>query len=696
MRYLITLSLLLILSLVSAQIVVNGNWNNYLNNAQDWGGGEDYPRLVTYSKVDFKTGKIKFVKTKNELKEALKNAKPGQIIYIDDNVEIDLSGEKELNLNEGVTLASGRGKNGSLGALLYCTNLNESYNLFHLRNNNTRITGLRLRGPDPYEKPPHGEKDVPACILIGDDFAFNEENNGDLSIIKTLYIEVDNNEIWAWPRCCVGLNGASEAVVRYNYIHNNLRDYDGHGFGYGIEVNRGHLLVEKNIFSSNRHDIASNGHPLSNYTFRNNLVLQGGTHHSIDVHGWFESATISKTVPSPNGIGTTTIKVADPTHRKPNGTCYAGNNFIVEGNIILEDFNWFKSTFWAYNMLIRGIPEGSVQVRNNKFAQHKNVAIGQAPDGGLDVSNRIANVFDVGVFSKTKISIADDNQFGVDYSNAIFVAFSGRNYWTFRKFESLPLVNSKTWSGVTVSTPNMAVGDFDGDGKADLFYADGQKWFVSNKGKSDFQIVNQANVRLDELQLGDFDGDGKTDVLYKNNENFYFAKSATTLWNPLIASTDKINNVRLGDFNGDGKTDIFRKIGDKWEVSYSGIEAWKSINVSNANVTDLLFGDFNGDKKTDILWVHDGKWLVSWAAQTQWEQINTSDMNISSLKIGDFNGDGQADLFNERGKEWFVSWSGRSKWEKINSSGYTARDFIFGDFNGDKKTDVMVSFNKWR
>jgi hypothetical protein len=667
---------------------------NAFNTEGDWGGGEDYPRIVSFNtKMDGKSARVIYVKDSAGLKNALNIARSGQTVYVDDKVEIDLTGFHDLSLNEGVTLASGRGKNGSLGALLFCTN-KEAFNLFNLTTNNIRITGLRLKGPDPHEDKQDGETGNAGCIRIGEGF-FKDEEWGSINDIKNLNIEIDNNDIWAWPGYCVGVSGVSGVAVRYNYLHNNLKDYDGHGAGYGVVVGPGHVLVEKNIFSYNRHDIACGGHPLSNYTFRNNLVLHGGTHHSIDVHGWFEAAKITQTIKDASGK-TIVITIPDPAHRRTDGTCYAGNNFIVEGNVVLQDFNFITSLLYAYNVLIRGIPEGSVQIRRNKFAQHKGVTIGQTPKGGLDVVDRFWNVFDHGLFSKSRINIADDNDFYLDYPNGLFISYSGTDYWKFRKFEPLPIILTKTVGNAITKTTNMLSGDFDGDGKDDLFYADGQKWFVSNKAKGDFQEICQANVRLNELQLGDFNGDGKTDVMYKNENQLYYANAGKTLWSPLCATTDKISDLRLGDFNGDGKTDIFHKKGGNWEVSYGGVSAWTPINTSDASVSDLLFGDFNGDKKTDVLWVHDGKWLVSWSGNTGWAQINTAGMPITSLRVGDFNGDGQDDLFKEEGREWFVSWSGRTRWDKINSSGYDLADFIFGDFNGDKKKDVMVSFNDWR
>jgi hypothetical protein len=360
------------------------------SNRADWGGGGGYSLIFTYSQADLtrtERGKVFFVSTKQQLIDSLGIAKAGQIVYVDDKAEIDLSGTSDLVINEGVILASGRGRNGSLGGLLTCKKNNDNYKLFILSANNIRITGLRLQGPDPNEKPSSGQTGSAVCISIGD---FNEEEWGNNNDIKKLNIEIDNNEMWAWPNSCVSVSGVSGVNVRYNWLHNNLRDYDGHGFGYGVVIGAGDVLVEKNLFSHNRHDIACSGHPLSNYTFKNNLVLKGGSHHSIDVHGWRESKGDRK---------------------RPDGTCYAGNNFLIEGNIILQDFSNVQD-LWAYNLLIRGIPMGSVVVRNNQFVQTKKNVIGQAPYGRAGVGNNIKNAFDEIYSSNSRIIVKNDNLFG--------------------------------------------------------------------------------------------------------------------------------------------------------------------------------------------------------------------------------------------------------------------------------------------
>ncbi|MCE2434532.1 MAG: hypothetical protein J4F29_16665, partial [Candidatus Latescibacteria bacterium] len=79
------------------------------------GGGEGYNRLLDPSEY--------LVTNRMELFDALQFAGTNQIVYIVDTARIDLTGHQNIAIRGGVTLASGRGKPGSQGALLYSNQL---------------------------------------------------------------------------------------------------------------------------------------------------------------------------------------------------------------------------------------------------------------------------------------------------------------------------------------------------------------------------------------------------------------------------------------------------------------------------------------------------------------------------------------------------------------------------------------------
>ena len=115
------------------------------------GGGAGYVRIVT--RGDLVASNV------SELIEALQKARPGQTVLVDPTAEIDLTGRVRadglvVEIPGGVTLASDRGKDGSPGGLIYSDEFATSP-MLRVTGDGVRITGLRLRGPDPQRTAAH-------------------------------------------------------------------------------------------------------------------------------------------------------------------------------------------------------------------------------------------------------------------------------------------------------------------------------------------------------------------------------------------------------------------------------------------------------------------------------------------------------------------------------------------------------------
>jgi hypothetical protein len=191
------------------------------------------------------------VKTKKALLSALSTVKDGGVIYIADDVKIDLTGEFEIKIPSGVTLASGRGRGRSKGALLYTSSAALRF-VFLVGGPGVRITGLRVQGPDgglggkdPFSPPPTGG-------------------------ISAAYpgLEIDNCELSRFSDAAVLLSpGSDGAYIHHNFVHHNRR----RGLGYGIAVDQASIRVEANRFDSNRHSIAATGRPGTSYEAAYNI-----------------------------------------------------------------------------------------------------------------------------------------------------------------------------------------------------------------------------------------------------------------------------------------------------------------------------------------------------------------------------------------------------------------------------------------
>jgi hypothetical protein len=277
------------------------------------GGSKRYRRLV--SRSDYQ------VKTAEELLAALKSAGAGEVVYVDDKAGIDLTGRQKIVIPGGVTLASGRGRTDSQGALIYSNELATSP-LFLAGAGKVRVTGLRLRGPDQTRRTEQMRK------LYKEGRYYSIPNSDGISCSYP-DLEVDNCELWGWSHAAVFLKrGAFKAHIHHNSIHHNQRS----GLGYGVCLDQADVLIEANLFDWCRHHIAGTGRPGTSYEARYNLVLENANGHSFDMHGGRD---------------------------RKDGT-------DIAGDLIKIHHNTFKAT-GVRAIVIRGRPRQSAEIHHNWF-----------------------------------------------------------------------------------------------------------------------------------------------------------------------------------------------------------------------------------------------------------------------------------------------------------------------------------------
>jgi len=215
------------------------------------------------------------------------------------------------------------------------------------------------------------------------------------------------------------------------------------------------------------------------------------------------------------------------------------------------------------------------------------------------------------------------------------------------------------------------IGDFDGDGKADILWRNsqsGENYVYLMNGLS---IVNEGSLRTVADQnwqvagVGDFDGDGKDDILWRNavtGENYLYPmvglsiKPTEGFLRTVADTTWQIAGV--GDFDGDGKADVM------WRNSGSGQNYLYPMDGTSIKATEGFVrtvadpawevkgvGDLDGDGKADIVWRNsssgenyvypmDGTAIkptegyLRTVAGTSWQIV----------AVGDYDGDGKSDL----------------------------------------------------
>jgi hypothetical protein len=166
------------------------------------------------------------------------------------------------------------------------------------------------------------------------------------------------------------------------------------------------------------------------------------------------------------------------------------------------------------------------------------------------------------------------------------------------------------------------IGDFDGDGKDDVLWRNdstGQNYVYPMNGLSikstEAYIRTVADSSWQIAGVGDFDGDGKADIFWRNTasgENYiYLMKGTNIAGEGYLRTVADLNwQVRgIGDFDGDSKADVF------WRNVVSGQNYLYPMNALSIKATEgyvrtvadldwdiIASGDYNGNGKTDLLW----------------------------------------------------------------------------------------------
>ncbi|OYE06697.1 FG-GAP-like repeat-containing protein [Nostoc sp. 'Peltigera membranacea cyanobiont' 232] len=268
----------------------------------------------------------------------------------------------------------------------------------------------------------------------------------------------------------------------------------------------------------------------------------------------------------------------------------------------------------------------------------------------------------------------------------------------------------------------QGVGDFNGDGKADILWKDSQGktaiWLMDG-----LKILNQAYSQSVDPKsgfqvqgIGDFNGDGKADVLWKDSQGktaiwlMDGLKIANQAYSQSIDPKSGFEVKGIGDFNGDGKDDVL------WRDNQGNNAVWlmDGLKIAKQGFTQFVdpksgyeikgVGDFNGDGKADVLWRdqvgNNTIWFMDDGFKVSPERQGTTQFVDPLLGwqvkgVGDFNGDGKADIF------WQDNFGQTAIWQmdglKVASQSWSqavepALGWQFsgiGDFNNDGAADIL-------
>jgi hypothetical protein len=268
-------------------------------------------------------------------------------------------------------------------------------------------------------------------------------------------------------------------------------------------------------------------------------------------------------------------------------------------------------------------------------------------------------------------------------------------------------------------TPNsIAVGDFNGDGIADVAVAGGSNMLSIFFGKGNGTFQAPVNYTVDAspqaVAVGDFNGDGKPDLaigtshgidILLNKGNGTFQAGST------LATGDSVFSFAVGDFNGDHKLDLAAST----RMNSSPFQA-VSVFLGNGDGTlqapvnyalemyagELEAGALTGDGKLDLVVASEANFsasvsvlLANGDGTFQPAQDVVNSFLPIAFTLADFNSDGKLDLAVTNPRTESVDiYTGHGDGTFQAPVRYAAGNFpnsvTAGDFNGDGAPDLAV------
>jgi hypothetical protein len=283
-------------------------------------------------------------------------------------------------------------------------------------------------------------------------------------------------------------------------------------------------------------------------------------------------------------------------------------------------------------------------------------------------------------------------------------------------------------------TENVAIGDFDGDGKLDIMGANegGSMWIYRNLGNGTIDFGEKVGIFFSggystgDIVVEDFDGDGKLDLArlsYGGRHVAIFRNTSSGVGDINFDSPiyfDEVSypfHMEAGDFDGDGRVDlivandglvVFRNTGTPGNINFAS--GTYITTGRTENTTYLKVGDLDNDGMVDLVefyaWEGGTTMTISRNSSSgELGEINfemVGELSIgeysNSMAIGDLNNDGKNDIVVvSPGSIASVFRNTSQGFENLSFEdkvdfhiGYSAGRVMISDMDGDSKPDIVA------